>query len=742
MPKLPDFTDLGGVAPSAPRSFVAIPGADFSGARAMAQGLGQVGASIENIQKDREEKARKQERFNTKMGLLKAEEAYADRVKDLDPLDPAYVEKKKQYRKETIGPVLEGVQDPENRQMFEAATYEDFVNIGVTAEKEQRTAFGKKAEIDVGTYTDGLRKKIRSGTYTGDAREELRQTIEDNQFLNQLEKEALFSELGDSLDADVLETDFENLSTNGVSVTPEVQAAISAAAGGEGVPPWMAGYLGRVATLESSGGRKVINPDNPDVAGVWQFASVTGKEFGLNSVEDRLDVPRSTEAVVELSMRNFSQLQEALGREPTQGELYLAHQQGATGAIKLLTDPEAKAVDVLGKKAVEMNLPESLKGKAGSITAAEFAGLWSGKFERKGGTIDEDEVMGVLEQSPSYMRLGPDAQDKVKKNLLTRIETQNKEAEKAAKIQVSRDTVDYAVANFEDRNEAEAFIKKTIADPDTREDALTMMTTQYNRIDENRKAAEKEKINSAYDAVSSAMDAGDPSAALAAIPADIPGEDKAKLRKLVTDGRASTDDPDTYNGILAMKLGTPEERAKFASLDLRPYIGVLKPSTIEALAKDQEAIKKQVADTGKVVSLETPAAMLDQRLRELEIDVSTKASTADLRVAREIRAIMAQNLDTAVKQKGSDLTPTEIETVMDRTFMQFRGKTPGWFSSSDATFTLKDVTDKYTDEEQRLELTDGALLDEALADFRSQGIDVTPARLDKWLKLKMDGAAK
>ena len=84
MPKLPDFTDLGGVAPSAPRSLVDIPGADFSGARAMAQGLGQVSASIENIQKDREEKARKQERFNTKMGLLKAEEAYADRVKDLE----------------------------------------------------------------------------------------------------------------------------------------------------------------------------------------------------------------------------------------------------------------------------------------------------------------------------------------------------------------------------------------------------------------------------------------------------------------------------------------------------------------------------------------------------------------------------------------------------------------------------------------------------------------------------------
>lgn len=744
MPKLPDFTDLNGVAPQAARSFVQIPGADFSGTRAFAEGIGQVGQSISNIQEEQRKKAQAQERFNTKMGLLKAEEAYADRVKDLDPLDPQYVEKKKQFRKETVGPVLQGVQDPENRQLFEATTYEDFVNIGVNAEKEQREAFGKKAVIDVGTYADGLRKKARTPGYAGDAREELRQTINDNQFLDSLQKEALFQKLSADLDADAVEGEFDSLTTSGVALTPDVQKAIAAVDATPGVPSWMSGYLSRLATVESGGGRNVINPDNPDVAGVWQFSSATGKEFGLNSAEDRLDVGKSTAAVVQLTARNFATLKEALGRDPTPGELYLAHQQGAGGAIKLLTSPEAKAADVVGRSAVELNLPESVRAQAGKISAAEFAGLWTGKFERKSGMIDQNEVLSVLEQSPAFMRMSPDAQDKVKADLATRIDAKNKEAAKATKIQLSRDTVDYAVSTFEDRNEAEAYIKKTIADPDTREDALTMMTTQYNRLDENRRAVEKEKINAAYDAVAAAVDANDTAAALAAIPDDIPGKEKAELKKLARDGRPPTDDPDVYNEILAMKVGTPEDRSKFASMDLRPLIGKLKPSTIEALANDQEAMKKKISSTGSAPSFDTASSMLDQRLRELDIDTSNKARPEDIRYTRAIRRIMAENTQAAVDRAGRELTPLEVEKVMDETFMQFRGKVPGWFSTSEETLTIRDVVDKYTVEEERLGVEPGALINEAIADFQAADptFVVNGAALNEWLKRKIDGAAK
>jgi hypothetical protein len=742
MPKLPDFTDLSGVAPSAPRSMVDIPVPDIAGtARTVADAVGQVGTSIENVRKEREEKARKQERFDTKMGLLKAEEAYADRVKDLDPLDPEYVEKKRAARRETFSPVLSGVKDPENRMEFDLATQADYVELGIRAEGEQRAALGKKAEIDVAAYADGLRKKMRTEGYTGDAREELRQAIEDNQFLDQTQKEVLFRELGNVIDADSVEATFENISTTGISLTPEVNAAIASVQNTPGVAGWMGGYLGRLATIESAGGRKVLNPENPDVAGVWQFASATGKDFGLNSREDRLDVAKSTEAVVKLTMRNFSALQEALGRGPTPGELYLAHQQGASGAIKLLTDPDAKAVDAVGVNAVRLNLPESVRGKAGNISAGQFAQLWTGKFDG-GGAIDANEVMGVIEQSPAYARLGPDAQDKIKSDILTRVEKRNKEVEKNAVIDMQRSVVDQAVSTFEDRNKAEAYVKSSIADADAREDALKMLRAQYSQIDENERVAYKQTLDGAYDAVTAAIDAGDVVGAYAAIPADIRGEDRANLKKLIADGRAVTDDPELYDSILSLKLGTPEDRASFANMDLRPLIGKLKPSTIEGLAKEQESLKKQLSDTGKVVSLETPAAMLDQRLREIEIDTSSKASPADLRTARSIRSIMAQNLQNATRSAGRDLTPPEVEKVMDQTFMQFRSKQAGWFSTSEVDLGLPDVMELFTEEEGRLEMPEGALINEAIADFQSVGLEITPQNLNEWLKRKMDGAAQ
>ena len=744
MPKLPDASNLSGVNVGAPRSLVDIPVPDYAGAaNAVARGVADLGQGVSTFVDERRKRGAAQERFNTKIGLLKAEEAYAERVRDLDPLDPDYVEKKKAVRRETFAPVLSTVKDPENRQRFEEETLTDYTNIGIRAADEQRSAFGKKAEIEISDYADGIRKKIRSGEYKGDALEDLRETIEDNQFLTTLEKETLFKELGKGVDADLIEVEYENVTTKGVSLTREVQAAISAVENTEGVPSWLGGYLARLATIESGGGRNMYNPENPGVVGVWQFTSGTARQVGLDP-SDRIDVAKSTAAVVRLTAENASVLRNALGREPTPGELYLAHQQGAGGAVKILSNPNARAVDVLGRKQVELNLPKSMRGQTNNITAGQFAQLWTGKFERTGGRIDETEVLSIVEQSPAYLRMTPEEQDKVKSNILTRTDKINKEAEKAAKIELSRSSVDFAVTNFEDRNAAAAYIKKTITDPDTREDALAMLNTEYNRIDENKRMEEKQRFDEVYDAVVNAVDSGDMTGALEAIPADLPGEEKIKLRKLITDGRAASDDPDTYNKILALKLGTPQERAQFADLDLRPYIGQLKPSTIEALSKDQEAMKKTITQTGKAPTFETAAAALDQRMRELGIDISAKAQPGDLQTARAIRRLMAENTQAAIDRAGRDLTPLEVEKVMDETFMQFRGKVAGWFSTSEETMQLPDVVNKYAAEEERLGMSPGSLINEAIADFQTADptFIVTGEALNEWLKRKIDGAAQ
>lgn len=409
MPKLPDFTDLGGVAPSAPRSLVDIPGADFSGARAMAQGLGQVSASIENIQKDREEKARKQERFNTKMGLLKAEEAYADRVKDLDPLDPAYVEKKKQYRKETIGPVLEGVQDPENRQMFEAATYEDFVNIGVTAEKEQRTAFGKKAELDIDTLVEDGRRRIRAKEDPQKVLAEINGAINDNQFIDQVTREGKAQGASTLLIADAVETNalsgYGNISGGAVvRALTAAQIQVESSNDPNAVSP--AGAIGLMQVMPDTAG---------DIA-----KELNDQEFFRLSAKQRIEYLKRQDVSIRYGTYYMDKQLKKYG-----GDLeaaLIAYNAGPGNADKWLA--AGRNYDVLPKK--EETQPYVQK-------VFEALGVDGASYKsdpRLLGT--RDDVLLSVEDDPLFRQLPVDKQDEVRSSLSTRM----KKTEEQDKIQL------------------------------------------------------------------------------------------------------------------------------------------------------------------------------------------------------------------------------------------------------------------------------------------------------------------
>lgn len=147
---------------------------------------------------------------------------------------------------------------------------------------------------------------------------------------------------------------------------PGLLDAISASASRYGVDP---NALQRIAWLESSGGRNVQNP-NSSAGGPFQFIDSTARQYGLT---DRYDINQSADAAARLTRDNAGHLRRVLGREPTPGELYLAHQQGAGGASKLLSNPNARAVDVVGADAVRLN------GGNENMTAGEFANLWVNK---------------------------------------------------------------------------------------------------------------------------------------------------------------------------------------------------------------------------------------------------------------------------------------------------------------------------------------------------------------------------
>lgn len=144
-------------------------------------------------------------------------------------------------------------------------------------------------------------------------------------------------------------------------------------------------YLKRIAQLESGGDPLAMNP-NSTAKGLYQFTDPVAAEYGLS---DPTDPEAATDAVKTLTSDNYKSLKASLGRPPTEAELYLAHQQGAAGAAKLLKNPDKTAADVVGLKQVKNN------GGDPSMTAGDFANLWKSKYD---GTASEDHTFDPIGQ--------------------------------------------------------------------------------------------------------------------------------------------------------------------------------------------------------------------------------------------------------------------------------------------------------------------------------------------------------
>lgn len=135
-----------------------------------------------------------------------------------------------------------------------------------------------------------------------------------------------------------------------------------------------ADYFIRLAELESSLGTN--EDDTTDATGIFQFQEKTGKQYDLSS-EDRNDVTKSTEAVIEFTKDNKKSLKKTLGKEPENWQLYLAHQQGAGGFKELHKNPNKKAIEIVGEDAVIQN------GGSKDMTSKEFMELWKEKYQGK-----------------------------------------------------------------------------------------------------------------------------------------------------------------------------------------------------------------------------------------------------------------------------------------------------------------------------------------------------------------------
>ncbi|KQT47912.1 hypothetical protein ASG52_11680 [Methylobacterium sp. Leaf456] len=137
----------------------------------------------------------------------------------------------------------------------------------------------------------------------------------------------------------------------------------------KGIDP---GAFSRMAQIESGWNPAAYHPKS-GAAGLFQFVPKTARAYGLTNP---FDAQANAEAAAQLWKDNEARLEKALGRKPSAGEIYLAHQQGAGGAIALLMRPNSPAALIVGKKAVEWN------GGRRDMTAGEFANYWIAKFER------------------------------------------------------------------------------------------------------------------------------------------------------------------------------------------------------------------------------------------------------------------------------------------------------------------------------------------------------------------------
>ena len=151
------------------------------------------------------------------------------------------------------------------------------------------------------------------------------------------------------------------------TIDPRLSSAISTAASANNVDP---AYMTRLALVEN-GGRINGGSSLSSAQGPFQFLSGTARQYGLTNPNDPA---ASADAAARLTLDNKAALTSALGREPTPGELYLAHQQGVGGAIKLLQNPNAPVESVIGAQAARNN------GAAPGMTAGQFANKWIGKF--------------------------------------------------------------------------------------------------------------------------------------------------------------------------------------------------------------------------------------------------------------------------------------------------------------------------------------------------------------------------
>src|ERR1041385_1460159 len=125
--------------------------------------------------------------------------------------------------------------------------------------------------------------------------------------------------------------------------------------------------------LIESGGNPNAESEGGGYVGLGQVGLSEYEEYGPKGGH-RLNPEDNLMCVCNLAQCNSHLLRHGLGREPTDAEIYLAHQQGGMGALKLIKHPNTRAGDLVGDSHIREN------GGNANNPAFVFVQHWTNKF--------------------------------------------------------------------------------------------------------------------------------------------------------------------------------------------------------------------------------------------------------------------------------------------------------------------------------------------------------------------------
>jgi hypothetical protein len=216
----------------------------------------------------------------------------------------------------------------------------------------------------------------------------------------------------------------------------------------QGVNPKLAMTIARLENAKGDPNARPIGKDGKPMSsavGIYQFIDETWKDAG-GTAADRLDMNKQVELGIKHIKTNTDALRTHLGREPTEAEVYLAHQQGLSGAKALLSAAPGTAAAIALAPAYKGNIAragDAINNNGGnsSMSAEQFVARWNDKYNKMSGRMGIENMS--LSDAIEYAKARAGGDEEVQKVAVAKVTELHKQAKEAKKEKVDTLTERY-----------------------------------------------------------------------------------------------------------------------------------------------------------------------------------------------------------------------------------------------------------------------------------------------------------